>query len=209
MRASEPTDGSACCEPSGVELAELTLRFDHRVRYFALRIERRFGFASAWRDDLISAGYWGLFKALRNRRPEAHERELSAYVSRRIEGAVIDEARQLLTHLSNHSHCDPVELDRGGAIEAAAPEWLLGHVAEDPESNVDRRVRWRVIERRFEALDERYRRLLLAVASGHTLAEIAREDGSNPARIQSRMTRVARQVRARAPELRRILRHEL
>ncbi len=50
------------------ELDELVAKFGHRVRYFACRIERRFGLGPQWRDDLISSGYWGLFKALRNRR---------------------------------------------------------------------------------------------------------------------------------------------
>ena len=50
---------------------------------------------------------------------------------------------------------------------------------------------------------------LLAVASGHTLAEIARGDGASPARIQNQMTRITRAVRANAPELRRLLRHEI
>ena len=70
------------------ELDLLVDRFAHRVRYFAQRVERRFGLDPTWRDDLISAGYFGLLKALRNRRPEAHAHELSAYVSKRVEGAV-------------------------------------------------------------------------------------------------------------------------
>ncbi len=209
MSATEPVDSHSSSVPSDEELAELTLRFNHRVGYFARRIERRFGLATAWRDDLISAGYWGLLKALRNRRPDAHEHELSAYVSRRVEGAVIDEARQLLTRLANQAHCDPADLDAGLADAVSESEWVLGHAAEDPESYADRRARWRVVEESFEALDASHRKILLALASGHSLAEIAREEGSSPARLQSRMSRVARQVRARAPELRRILRHEL
>jgi RNA polymerase sigma factor (sigma-70 family) len=209
MKVSDPAESDLSLRPSDAELAELTRRFEHRVRYFALRIERRFGLATAWRDDLISAGYWGLLKALRNRRPDAHEHELSAYVSRRVEGAVIDEARQLLTRLANQAHCDPVDLDRGLSQDVSESEWSLGHAAEDPEVHTDRRVRWRVVELSFEALDESHRKLLLAVAAGQSLAEIARQDGSSPARLQNRMSRVARQVRARAPELRRILRHEI
>ncbi len=206
MSAPEPIAASAC---SDEELTALTLRFDHRVRYFARRIERRFGLASAWHDDLVSAGYWGLLKALRNRRADAHEHELSAYVSRRIEGAVIDEARQLLTRSAHHAHCDPEDLESGFTSESSEPEWVLGQELEDPEAQADRHSRWRAVEQSFASLDQCNRQLLRAVASGHSLAEIAREDGSNPARLQSRMTRVARQVRARAPELRRILRHEV
>lgn len=209
MNPIESADSYALSAPSDEELAELTHRFNHRVRYFAYRIERRFGLASAWRDDLISAGYWGLLKALRNRRADAHDHELSAYVSRRIEGAVIDEARQLLSRLSNQAHCDPSDLDDGPINEFSDSEWAFGQSAEDPEADADCRARWRVVGLSFEALDASHRDLLLAVASGLSLAEIARDDGSSPARLQSRMTRVARQVRARAPELRRILRHEL
>ena len=62
-------------EAKDEQLDELTDRFAHRVGYFSRRIERRFGLAAAWRDDLMSAGYWGLLKALRNRRPDAHEHE--------------------------------------------------------------------------------------------------------------------------------------
>ena len=209
MNPIESADSYALSAPSDEELAELTHRFNHRVRYFAYRIERRFGLASAWRDDLISAGYWGLLKALRNRRADAHDHELSAYVSRRIEGAVIDEARQLLSRLSNQAHCDPSDLDDGPINEFSDSEWAFGQSAEDPEADADCRARWRVVGLSFEALDASHRDLLLAVASGLSLAEIARDDGSSPARLQSRMTRVARQVRARAPKLRRILRHEL
>jgi len=209
MSEPEPADSIASCEPSEEELAELTLRFNHRVRFFAQRIERRFGLAAAWRDDLISAGYWGLLKALRNRRPDAHAHELSAYVSRRIEGAVIDEARHLLSRLANQAHCDPGDLDVALACEISESEWAVNRSGEDPEAHADRRGRWRAVQQSFDALDASYRQLLLAVASGHSLAEIARQDGSSPARLQSRMARVARQVRARAPDLRRILRHEL
>jgi RNA polymerase sigma factor (sigma-70 family) len=206
MSAPEPIVSD---EPSDDELAALTLRFGHRVRYFARRIERRFGLASAWHDDLVSAGYWGLLKALRNRRSDAHEHELSAYVSRRIEGAVIDEARALLTRSAYHSQCDPSDLEIGVATECTDLDWVTGQEMADPEAQADRHSRWRAVEQSLLALDQCNRQLLRAVASGHSLAEIAREDGSNPARLQSRMSQVARQVRARSPELRRILRHEV
>jgi DNA-directed RNA polymerase specialized sigma subunit len=85
-----PVDQDPCSQPpSDAELEELVQRFDHRVKFFARGIEVRFGLGMQWRDDLISAGYWGLLKALRNRRADAHEHELSAYVSRRTEGSAI------------------------------------------------------------------------------------------------------------------------
>jgi RNA polymerase sigma factor (sigma-70 family) len=209
MSAPESIDSFPSAEPVDDELAALVRRFDHRVRFFARRIERRFGLADVWQDDLISAGYWGLLKALRNRRPDAHEHELSAYVSRRIEGAVIDEARQLLTRSTHYAECDPSDLDTGLSHDRSESDWMLGQSLEDPEDGADRRSRWRAVEESLGALDHGNRSLLLAVASGESLAEIARGDGSSPARLQGRMTRVARQVRARAPELRRILRDEL
>jgi len=193
-----------CADP---ELDGLVDRFDHRVRYFARRIERRFGLDPVWRDDLISAGYFGLLKALRNRRAEAHEYELSAYVSKRVEGAVLDEARQVLARSSTRVELDPDELEDGLRAESSAGDWLA-RLANDPEDLADGRGRWRQIEDSFEHLEETQRGWLLAVASGHTLAEIARGDGESPARIQSQMSRITRLVRANAPELRRLLRHE-
>lgn len=189
------------------EIDELVDRFGHRVRYFARRIERRFGLDPVWRDDLISAGYFGLLKALRNRRAEAHAYELSAYVSKRVEGAVLDEARQILGRSSARAELDPDELEDGLHVEFGAADWL-GRLANDPEDLADGRGRWRQIEDSFEHLEETQRGWLFAVASGHTLAEIARGDGATPARIQSQMSRITRSVRAHAPELRRLLRHE-
>lgn len=193
-----------CADP---EIDELVDRFGHRVRYFARRIERRFGLDPVWRDDLISAGYFGLLKALRNRRAEAHAYELSAYVSKRVEGAVLDEARQILGRSSTRAELDPDELEDGLHAEFGAADWL-GRLANDPEDLADGRGRWRQIEDSFEHLEETQRGWLFAVASGHTLAEIARGDGATPARIQSQMSRITRSVRAHAPELRRLLRHE-
>ena len=43
-------------------------------------LANRVGLAELWRGDLTSAGYWGLLKAIQNRRTDAHECELSAYV---------------------------------------------------------------------------------------------------------------------------------
>ena len=208
MTSSDFLDGWEC-DAENEQLEELTRRFAHRVGYFSRRVERRFGLAEAWRDDLMSAGYWGLLKALRNRRPDAHEHELSAYVSQRVEGAVLDEARAVLTRLSNHAPCDAQDEEAGGAGEGRELDWTLGQPAEDPEVLADRQSRWRVVELALGGLESKHRDLLLAYAAGGSVAEIAREGGTSPARLQSRMTRVARQVRAHAPELRRLLRHEI
>lgn len=204
--ARELTDSST---PEDAELSELIAKFDHRVRFFVHRTERRFGLASAWHDDLVSAGYWGLLKALRNRRGDAHECELSAYVSRRVEGAVIDEARSVLTRIGKHADIDPCDAEWGSDSGSYCASWLSDAAAEDPEECVDRESRWRQVEASFDGLDESQRRMLMGVAAGRSLAELAREGGDTPGRLQSRMARVARQVRARSPELRRLLRHEL
>ena len=201
--------GDVIDAPDCEELGELANRFAHRVEFFARRIANRFGLAEAWRDDLISAGYWGLLKAIRNRRSGAHECELSAYVSRRIEGAVFDEARRLLSRKSHQVEGDPGELEEwmstGGrsVFEDASSDDL------DPEERADRSCRWRRVEESFSILDDEQRQLLMAYASGSSLSELARDDGSTTGRLQTRLNRTARQVRARSPELRRILRLEL
>ncbi len=191
------------------EMDELVARFGHRVGCFARRIERRFGLGSQWRDDLISSGYWGLLKALRNRREDAHQSELSAYVSKRVEGAVLDEARRVLNRLSNHVDCDPDDLDTGLSHDATRLDRELTRSHIDPEEMADRRGRWRTIEHAIDHLDPDHRRLLMAYVSGRSLAEIARYDGSSPARLQNQMSKISRSVRARSPELRRVPRHEL
>lgn len=40
----------------------------------------RVGLAELWRDDLTCAGYWGLLKAIQNRRTDVHGCELFVYV---------------------------------------------------------------------------------------------------------------------------------
>ena len=191
------------------ELDELVAKFGHRVRYFACRIERRFGLGPQWRDDLISSGYWGLLKALRNRRDDAHPHELSAYVSRRVEGAVLDEARRVLSRVSNHADFDPADLEAGLPNEMHCSDWASSHCEPGPEELADQHGRWRSIERAIDHLGPDHRSLLLAYASGRSLAEIARLDGSSPARLQNQLSKISRGIRARSPELRRLLRHEI
>lgn len=193
---------------TNAELDALVARFGHRVRYFAKRIERRFGLDPAWRDDLVSAGYYGLLKALRNRRADAHDHELSAYVSMRVEGAVLDEARQVLERVALRADFDPSEVDDGFAVDLGAAGWM-GCAASDPEDTVDGWCRWRRIEGSFDQLDADHKRWLMALATGHSLAEIARRDGASPARLQNQMSRISRAVRAQVPDLRRLLRHEI
>ena len=195
--------------PDDPGLDALVDRYGHRVGYFARRIERRFGLDSGGRDDLISAGNWGLLKALRNRRGDAHEHELSAYVSKRVEGAVIDEARMALRRASNYSQCDLEEFETGLPPEACNADWIAGQACSDPEELVDLQGRWKTIEASFSHLSEEHRNLLMAYASGRSLAEIARSAGASPAHLQNQMGRISRAIRARSPELRRLLRFEI
>jgi RNA polymerase sigma factor (sigma-70 family) len=200
--------GGSCGEED-VELDGLVARFGHRVHFFARRVAARFGLDPQWHDDLISSGYWGLLKALRNRRPDAHEHELSAYVSKRVEGAVIDEARRALTRLSNQTDCDPEALEEGVPSLPPHLDWDLHPGRHDPENLADRQGRWRTIEAAIEHLGEAHRDLLWAYAGGASISEIARREGQPAARLQNQMTRISRQIRAHSPELRRLLRHEI
>ncbi len=187
----------------------LAARYAHRVGYFARRIERRFGLADSWHDDLESAGYWGLFKAIENRRPDAHERELSAYVSQRVEGAIFDEARRLIGRRDEVSLGDSGELEEGLAWRAVQGAGHSPVDSEDPESNADRAGRWRLVEESLAALERDERQLLMEYVSGRSVAELARAGETPPSRLQSRLDRSIRLVRARSPELRRLLRYEL
>jgi RNA polymerase sigma factor (sigma-70 family) len=203
-------DRSTIADPGErAELDQLTARFAHRVRYFVRRFEARFGLDPQWHDDLVSAGYWGLLKALRNRRDGAHEHELSAYVSRRIEGAVLDEGRRVLSRITARADCELEDLEAGLSGALCPVEWDADASRFDPEDLADRRGRWRSIERTVDHLGVDHRHLLWAYAAGRSISEIARSDGLSPARLQNQMTKISRQIRARSPELRRLLRHEL
>jgi len=208
--ASSLRPDSAAFDPvADPELDDLVARFAHRVDFFARRVAIRFGLDLQWHDDLVSSGYWGLLKALRNRRCDAHEHELSAYVSRRVEGAVLDEARRVLSRITSRVDFDPDELESGASLEGSALDRDAGREDGDPERLADRQGRWRSIERAVDHLGRDHCALLWSYAEGSSISEIARRDGLSPARIQSQMTRIGRQVRARSPELRRLLRYEI
>lgn len=154
----------------------------------------------------MSAGYWGLLKALRNRRPEAKEHELSAYASRRVEGSVIDEGRRILGRIVNESEFDPnaPTFARSTSVDGSSSDAL-----PDPEQRLEDGVRWRAVELGLASLAKEQRALVLAYAEGHSIAELARDEGVTPGPLQRQMVRAARQVRARAPKLRRILRRDI
>ncbi|MBW2499284.1 MAG: sigma-70 family RNA polymerase sigma factor [Deltaproteobacteria bacterium] len=197
---------SSCEDP---DLEALVDRYAHRARYFAHRVATRFGLDPQWQDDLVSAGYWGLLKAIRNRRQDAHEHELSAYVSKRVEGSVLDEARRILTRVAGRADLPPEELDSTLGAENLSVEALHSCGPSDPEQLADREGRWRCIERSMDHLRRDHRKLLWSYAEGRSISEIARRDGLPPSRLQNQMSRISREIRARSPELRRLLRHEI
>lgn len=186
------------------ELEELARRYGHRVRFFADRIHRRFGLDACWRDDLVSAGWWGLFKALRNRRPDALDEELSAYVSQRIEGAVLDEARACLTRRTRRG--DFLEVwDHEDTRASSGVEDALPTPPDPPERAADRARRWRLVARALQPLGAAERRILMAFAQGSSFTEIARVEGIAPGTLHQRVQRATRTLRAKAPHLRAIL----
>ena len=199
------------CDPLKTcdEEEALVARFAHRVHFFARRVALRFGLDVQWHDDLVSSGYWGLLKALRNRRLDAHEHELSAYVSQRVEGAVLDEARRVLSRASVRVSLDPDELESGSRCERAHRDWEPAREGGDPEDLADREGRWRRIESAIGHLDRDQGALLWSYVEGASVSEIARRDGLSPARLQSQLTRIGRQLRARSPELRRLLLYDI
>ncbi len=196
-------------EKDDPELVEYVALFESRVHAAALRVMRRWGLPESGRDDLVSSGYLGLLKALQNRRPDAHALELSAYVSRRIDGAVLDEARTLLGRASRVATVDPDVLE-ADVLAADREEGWTGCVQTgSPESRTERGLRWRRVEEALGAIDGDARAVLLQVAEGCSIAELARDRGVSAGRLQARLTRATRQLRGRRPELRRLLREEL
>jgi RNA polymerase sigma factor (sigma-70 family) len=190
------------------QLEALARRYEHRVSFFANKVQRSFMLGSRWHDDLISAGYWGLFKALANRRPEAHERELSAYVSRRIHGAVIDAARScinqiLVREVSLASDGEDASRQEPGADSGGSFASL--REGQDPEQEAVRSWKRDAVREALARLDPECRRILRAYMDGASVAEIAEEEGVATGTMQVRFGKLTRQVRARAPELRRIL----
>lgn len=187
-------------EPRG-----LVIEFAPRVPRAAARTMRRWGLPESVRDDLVSAGYLGLWKALKNRRRDAHEFELSAYVSRRIEGAVIDEARTLIGRATRCASIDPDLLDLDPCFVEGDSGFADGWIPEDPEIRAARASLWARVESSLEAVDPDVRDALLGLAAGHSVAELARSADRTAAQLQARITRGVRHLRGRSPELRRLL----
>jgi RNA polymerase sigma factor (sigma-70 family) len=187
---------------------ELAREFEHRVRFFAERVAREFMLGSRWRDELESAGYWGLAKALANRRNGACERELSAYVSQRIRGAIIDGARRCLqqTRLVDVPDVADGNGGEGGDFGAAARRIVADPATRHgmPEEITEKqRLRQRVHDA-LEKLAPDDRALLHAYMSGSSLPEIARREGLPIGTVRARFDRVTRSLRGRASPMRRM-----
>jgi RNA polymerase sigma factor (sigma-70 family) len=190
------------------QLDELARRFEHRVGFFTNDVQRRYQMGSRWQDELVSAGYWGLFKALRNRRPEAADGELSAYVSQRIHGAVIDAARSCLTRDQRGevvveepgSESTWVQVDGRGQ-----GRWRADGPSDNPEEMAGRAWQQATVSRALGHLPPNEHRMMRAYMEGSSLTEIARAEGIALGTANDRFRKLARKLKARAPELRRIL----
>ncbi|MEM9176541.1 MAG: sigma-70 family RNA polymerase sigma factor [Myxococcota bacterium] len=191
------------------ELRKLVAAFSARVPRSAARTMRRWGLPESMRDDLVSAGFLGLWKALQNRRPDAHEYELSAYVSRRIDGAVLDEARTMLGRSTRCPSIDPERLDLEPAPGEGASGFSGAMPEADPEALADRADRWARVESSLAEAEDDVREVLLGLAAGHSVAELARAQGRTAGQLQARLARATRRLRGRSPELRRLLREGL
>lgn len=186
----------------------LAKQFAHRVGFFANKVTREFMLGQRWRDELESAGYWGLAKALANRRDDACYGELSAYVSQRIEGAVLDEARRCLRLTRLVDVSGDAAGGRDGNDDPDDATWLFARRLADPgrtpeELAAERRLRERVedVLKRMEPDD---RALLRAYMDGSNLNEIARRQRVPPGTVRVRFARLARRLRGRGSPLRRL-----
>lgn len=186
------------------DLEQLARRYAHRVGFFADRIQRRFRLDACWRDDLVSAGYWGLFKALRNRRVEAEALELSAYVSMRVEGAVFDEARRCMRR-GGYARPHSAEAHGGETRDGPSADELLRQPGDEPDRLADRARCWERVARAIGPLEPLERRVLRAYAEGASVAEIARAEGVPLGTMHQRVLRISRRLRAREPQLRALL----
>jgi RNA polymerase sigma factor (sigma-70 family) len=186
----------------------LAKQFEHRVGFFANKVARDFMLGQRWRDELESAGYWGLAKALANRRRDACYGELSAYVSQRIEGAVLDEARRCLrlTRLVDVSGSESGSCNGDGNLDDGA--WPFARRVADPgrtpeEIAAERRLR-ECVEDLLERMEPEDRALLRAYMGGSSLMEIARRKHVPAGTVRVRFDRLARRLRGRGSPLRRL-----
>jgi RNA polymerase sigma factor (sigma-70 family) len=181
--------------PEAATAEELARRYSHRVRFYVGKISREFMIGEHWRDELTSAGYWGLAKALSNRRHDATGPELSAYVSRRISGAILDEARSCLTR-STRRELASENLCRASDVDTSLHP-ILPALVDRPDRCAERRQTRRVIERAIAGLPEGRRRIARAILAGESLGAIAIREGINESTMRARFRVIALSLRKR------------
>jgi RNA polymerase sigma factor (sigma-70 family) len=160
-------------------------------------VARWFLLGSRWEDELLSAGYWGLAKALDNRSPDASHRELSAYVSQRIIGAVIDEARCCL----DRANVETASLAAGlpGGLDA----WE--DPGPSPEQTVVGRSIWQEIDAALSLLDVEQRLMVRAYLEGASIIDMAEREGIPVGTMRQRFEKATQLLRGRAPHIRLVL----
>jgi RNA polymerase sigma factor (sigma-70 family) len=192
------------------EAEQLAHNYKHRVGFFARKVARSYLMGERWSDELESAGYWGLAKALSNRRPGASEREFSAYVSQRINGAVLDEARSCMTRSVQREVIATPMLDASDGDEhAGSGGWIAGLATDPADSPEEATSSGRVlgaIEDALRELGPDQRRWLVRYMHGSSLREIADEEGVALGTMRVRFQKAARALRGKTPHLRHLLR---
>lgn len=192
------------------EAEQLAHDYKHRVGFFARKVSRSYLMGERWIDELESAGYWGLAKALSNRRPEASRREFSAYVSQRIAGAVLDEARSCMTRSVQREVVAAPMLDANDGDEHNGAAGWIARLATDPadspeETTSSGRAQGE-IEEALDRLGGDQRRWLVQYMHGSSLREIAEEEGVALGTMRVRFQKAVRILRGKTPHLRRLLR---
>lgn len=191
------------------EIDALAKEFEHRVRFFARDVARRFQMGSRWSDELESAGYWGLAKALANLREDATDEERSAYVSQRIVGAVVDEARTCITrNARGEILASPVANGSDGLDDCASGDWmdrLISGPSDDPEAQATSDWVQGQVETALTGLEPPLERLMRAYMEGASLREISLEMGIPLATLRTRFEKATRMLRARMRHVRRVV----
>jgi RNA polymerase sigma factor (sigma-70 family) len=185
--------------PADRSAAALARLYAHRVPRYVRQIEYAYRLGNRWSDDLTSAGYWGLAKALSNRREGALEVELSAYVSRRIRGAVIDEVRTCLTR-DTRGECLVGDAEDAHAGE---PNQIGSATANEncPERTAGRQRTRRMLETAIRELSEDQRRIARAFMRDKSWDEIAEDEGVSVSTVRSRFRTTALRLRKRVLQL--------
>jgi RNA polymerase sigma factor (sigma-70 family) len=203
------TTGPASAPRGAIGSPEALAReFEPRIDFFANQVDRELMLGRRWRDELESAGYWGLAQALTRRRKGACDGEVSAYVSQRIRGAILDEARRCLRRTR---WLDVSESTQGGRADEAELDASIRPLAErlpepgwSPEEIAGQYRLHQRVNDALESLDPEDRGLLRAYMEGSTLADIARSERLPPGTVRARFDRLMRRLREPGSPMRRM-----